>query len=423
MRFSVDLETNDAPRLFDRFLQILGSEPWEKRYRILRDQLRTNPLLFDFVARRHGIELAIGRLLEIRSATSLRLDVYAPADYAALSFVAAVVLIYDGLTSTGNTRVAGLLRDGLNTDRGLRPFQSEIATATHLVNAGFDVTFRDLEGEPGFDFLAIRDGAELEVECKSVSSDLGRQVHERRMADLSNRVLNGLSSGVDEVTGGHLIRITLPARLPADHAALESIAASAVAAFRNTSPPTATACPIELRTFDMTASPFSRRQPDDVTQDDVRQFVEEQIGLSNVHTCVRLSPGRCAIVVVVDSQKHDRVVTELVRNLKAAAEQFSRQRPALLVVQFLDLEADAMTELAHHDSNDPAKASALQRATSLFLLSPERSHILTVVYRSHGTLTIGGMGIQEQGPTYRFTNSAHPKAADPKYLPFAMRST
>jgi hypothetical protein len=425
MRFTPTLGTDQAPLFFDRFVQIIGPEPWQKRYRILIEQVRANPLLRDFVARRHDIEVTIGRLLENRTAGgSLQLDISTPTDYAALSFIAPVVMIYEGLSPTGKVRVAGILRDGLNTDRGLRPFQNEIETATHLAHAGFDVTFRDLEGEPGFDFLAVRDGAELEVECKSVSGDLGRQVHERVMAELSNRILRRVKEVVNGLPGGHLIRVTLPARLPAEQLALETIAAGVQGALTESDPASHPACEIHVRTFDVAASPFAGLQPTDLATEDVRRFVEEQTGLSNVSTFVLFSPGRHAIVVVVDSQKRDRVVGELVRHLKEAAkDQFSRTRPAVLVVQFLELPADAMLELSRHDSNDPAKASALQLATNLFLNSPGRSHIHSVVYRSHGTLTSEMPAVQEQGPTYFFTNPAHPQAADPRYRPFAIEAT
>ena len=139
---------------------------------------------------------------------------------------------------------------------------------------------------------------------------------------------------------------------------------------------------------------------------------------------LRLSPDRCAIVVVVDSQKRDRVVGELVRGLKEAAKQFSRRRPGLLVVQFLEIDPQGMLVLAQHDSHDPSKASALQLATNILLQGPERLHVHTVVYRSHGTLIANEVerGVQEQGYTYSFVNPAHPEAGDLRYRPFPIRT-
>ncbi|MGH7302513.1 MAG: hypothetical protein ACRELZ_04440 [Candidatus Rokuibacteriota bacterium] len=58
-----------------------------------------------------------------------------------------MVQIFDQLTQLGQRRVAGTLRDGLNTD--LRPFKSEIETVTHLMRLGFDVTPPDIGDREG----------------------------------------------------------------------------------------------------------------------------------------------------------------------------------------------------------------------------------------------------------------------------------
>ena len=65
---------------------------------------------------------------------------------------------------------------------------SEMATAAHLMRRHCDVEFHDLETGGGFDFLANRAGATLEVECKMVSGDLGRQIHRKRVLELQERL-------------------------------------------------------------------------------------------------------------------------------------------------------------------------------------------------------------------------------------------
>ena len=69
-----------------------------------------------------------------------------------------------------------MLVDGLQSDKGLLPLQHEMTTITHLLLNGFNVTCHDLENNGGFDFLASRDGVEVEVECKMVSGDIGKQL-------------------------------------------------------------------------------------------------------------------------------------------------------------------------------------------------------------------------------------------------------
>jgi hypothetical protein len=184
MQFDTELDVGYAPVLLDRFLSIIGRDPWIKRYRSLREQIRANPLLTPYVADAHGVEMRLGQFLE----ENRRPDFATPRDYGLFSFMAPVVSLHERLTSAGKRRVEGALRGGLNTHDGLRSLKSEIETATHLVRRGFDVTPNDIEQGGGFDFLVARDGIELEVECKTASGDLGRQVHRRRMMELSWQV-------------------------------------------------------------------------------------------------------------------------------------------------------------------------------------------------------------------------------------------
>jgi hypothetical protein len=83
---------------------------------------------------------------------------------------------------------------------------------THLNQKGFDVTFQDIDHGGGFDFLAVKDGVELEVECKSASGDLGRQVHRRRMIELSRHLQSVIKEALTS-QGGRLVRVLLPGSL------------------------------------------------------------------------------------------------------------------------------------------------------------------------------------------------------------------
>jgi hypothetical protein len=421
MRFPVELSDSEAPVLLDHFLSILGSAEWERRHQTLLDQVRANPLMRGFVVARHGLELSIGRLIEAKnSATGIIFEATDPQQYYTFSFVAPVALLHQRLSPAGQKRLAGTLRDGLNTDRGLRPFLSEIQTAVHLMHQGYDVNFWDLEQGGGFDYLAIREGKEIEVECKAVSNDLGRQVHERRALDLSDRIRRALGGVLESVAGGRLVRVRLPARLPGASGLLQNVAAGVKAALAGTDHSWLLPCRVEVRNFAIPGTPFASEDPAAVTQETTRRFIDAQLGESNAHAFTLFRPRKAAVVVIIESDRRDRLVAELLRKLKDAAKgQFSRQRAAVLVVQFLELGPEAILELAAADSHDPRKASSLQLASNLFFRGRNRSHLHTVVYRSSGTLVIGA-GVQEQGPTYSFTNPDHPHASDRRYSMFSV---
>ena len=97
---------------------------------------------------------------------------------------------------------------------------------------GFDVEFTDLEQRERFDLLASKPGMEIEIDCKSVSGDIGRSIHGRRFRDFVGQ----LNRSVGELArhgGGSLIHITIPDNL---HGDTRQLAAEANEADRRAAP-------------------------------------------------------------------------------------------------------------------------------------------------------------------------------------------
>ena len=289
MQFETDLDVGYAPGLLDRFLSIIGHDPWVKRHRSLQEQIRANPLMAPYIADAHGIEMQLGHLLQ----QNRRLEFSDPGDYGLFSFIAPFVSLHERLSSAGRRRVEGALRGGLNTHDGLRSLKSEVETATHLVRRGFDVTPNDIEQGGGFDFLAARGGIELEVECKTASGDLGRQVHRRRMMELSWRVSPVIQKALSSVRGGRLGRVVLPGKL-LGRDVQERLATAIERTVDQAESLSTEDCAIEWRPFDLAGTPFASGDGDAVTNDAVMAFLERELGHSNRHAFVRYRPGRSA---------------------------------------------------------------------------------------------------------------------------------
>jgi hypothetical protein len=427
MRFSATLNVADVPVILGSFLSIVNRDLWAKRYRVLLREMESNVLLAQFTQDTHGLELRLGEILAL--ARPVQVVISSPRDYALFSFMAAVVNLYDRVSERGKRRIEGMLRDGLNTDRGLRPFKSEVETMVHLMIRGFDVVPQDMEFGGGCDFLATRAGVEIEVECKSASGDLGRQIHRKRMIDLSWHVQPVLRDALKEIAGGSLVRVVLPSALHGQPQFLARVAEAVRVAVESRGSVGDDTCRVEYKTFDLAGTPLGHQEPDQVPQDVLGDILEREWGRANQHAVcmVRARPQRAAVILHVESRKPDKVLRGLMHDLKASARsQFTKQRPCVLVVQFLELSADDLLNLAAHDSADPAKASSLQLATNQFFANPDRAHIHTIVYRSQGTLhrsrSVHGDriddGVQEQGPTYSFRNPNNEFAHDPRYSVF-----
>ena len=429
MYFKPESDVSRFPTLLNKFLSITGWEPWHKRIESLQYQLESNPLLEEFLVERHALELCMGYLKDYHQGTgTIPLVIEGSGQYRLYSFIAMVALVYDGLADKGKKRLAGMLQGGLKDQIGLAPLQNEIETAAHLMQRGFDVTFSDLETGGGFDFLASRGEIAIEVECKMVSGDLGRQIHRRRLLDFWKHAYPVLQEALNRTNGGCLIRIVLSSRLYGQTKFLRGICDRLAAALWNrTSLSGPDPCAVHLEDFDLSGSPFFSPSGDGLERGRIGEFVKERFGIINRHMCVLYRPSQGAIIVVVESLQKDAVLKGLLRQLKSSArDQFTLTRPGLLVVQFYDLTPDQILELARSDSADPKKASGLQIASSAFFVSPKRNHIHTLTYRSHGQVTLtrtakdGQMATvsQEGGHTYTFKNRTHSMAFDPRYSVF-----
>jgi hypothetical protein len=414
------MDAEQIPSLMSRFLAILSPEPWRKRYRALQAAVERNPMLESLLVERHGLEFAMGELLESETPS---IDLSVPSQYRLATFAAMVALVYDHLDAAGQKRIAGLLRDGLGKNRGLLPFMNEIETIVHLLQMGFEVSLSDIEAQGRFDFLISRDGSqdgiEMEVECKSVSNDLGRKIHPRRARELAGRLQSVLREVLASRPGGVLMQVTFPGRLPDEQARFDQIAKTISHSLRTgVGLPGPSPCTIELCTFDLSEMPSGEPHIDQAT---LREWVISKTGNRNPNVLFMYRPGQSAVVLVHRSREPDEFVPGLMHELKRAAKgQFTKTRPAVLVVQFLELDPDALRRVASADTSDPTRASAIQIATNQFLAGSGRAHIHTVVYRSTGDLRqsrqITGEELirsyQEQGAAYSFRNWNHPMAAD-----------
>lgn len=418
------LNSDQAPEFLGRFLAILGPEIWVKRYRALEEQTKSNVLLVPFFEERHSLVLTLGRLVEAAKRLGVvPIDTSDPQVYALMSFVAPVVMLHKQLNATAKARIAGMLRDGLNTDRGLLPFKSEIDTATHLTQKGFDLEFPDLEGKAGFDFLARREDMEVEVECKTVSGDVGRKIHRRHMLELSFRLESTVSRVLRRRTDLLVAVVRLPSRLYGHVPKLIELVDVVSGALRmgedfvGPDP-----CTVELQAIPIPDTPFGLAA---VSEPALRQFLVQRLGKPNPHALFAFTPERSAVAIVVESRQPDKVVAGLMRELRDSAKtQFTATRPGVLVVQFLDLQPAGLVEVATRQSANRSKAPMLQVATNDFFDSPGRSHIHSIVYRSlpdrlhESRWTEGGLlhrTIQERGPMYVFKNPRHPLVADDRF--------
>ena len=199
MHFVPDAVPAEIPALMARLVGITGWKPWGHRLAWLQEQIRVNLTMSHFIVERFGLELACDQVRRHYKQSGRYPWPPPTAEQVRFySFLAMIVRCYHRLSPAGKMRMKGMLVDALKSDYGLAPLAFEMKVVAHLMTRGFDVVFHDMEEGGGFDYLATNEGVEIEVECKFVSGDIGRQIHLKKMHQLSTILLPEMAIALDQ---------------------------------------------------------------------------------------------------------------------------------------------------------------------------------------------------------------------------------
>lgn len=390
MRLEIDLHDYDVVPLLNRMIEITGIAPWNRKFESLQQQLTRNNFLREYQIQHNGIELKVYELfLEHERTGAFPVALRDQQQYELYGFAAGLVRIYETLSPAGKHRLRGMLIDGLKPDNNLLSLQHEITTAIHFVTLGFDIEVNDIEKGSGVDFVVKRDGAELEVECKMFTADIGRQIHRKKVLALHHHLSDTIARIYQSANTGILIRVTIPNRLTCQPGQLNDIAACVSRGVVSGATITHTqACEVEVLDFPIATSPFVVDDPAKLSRHSVEKFIHARLGRSNHNLMIMFSPGRRAVVALVESAKPDEVLKGIYRQLRESSKgQFTRNRPGHLAIQIQDLTAAQMEALARNVASMSGQPIGLQVMTTSLLQSTNRTHIHSVAYRSHGSVT------------------------------------
>jgi len=215
MHFSLTTREAEMPALFRRFISITGPQAWDQRERDFVRQIKDNPLIERYLDTQFPIERAMFRVRRHLSSTrrlpSLRHSL-SPDLGMLYSFIGVGSRAFHYLPNSAQTALRNRFLGALKDNVGLAPLAFEMRTAAHFLAMNFDVEFADLRLGGGFDFLVTKPGIEMEVECKSVSADLGHQIHLLRQYQLGP-YLRGAMRDANARPSVTMVVATLPDRL------------------------------------------------------------------------------------------------------------------------------------------------------------------------------------------------------------------
>lgn len=162
--------------------------------------------------------------------------------------------------------------------------------------------------------------------------------------------------------------------------------------------------------------PFFRTNRD-VTEDTIRTYLEQELGINNRATLVALRRPTSALIISFHSVKPDKVIPSILKTLKTDTKsQFSGAHPAFLCIYLADLDHKQLRYLANIEHSGTITGFSSIVST----LFESRPHLHTIAWMSEGEVRITrkrshnriDTSTREAAPCYAFKNQRHPAAKE-----------
>lgn len=408
MRLNTRMDMYLMPEIFRLFFLITGEGPWLVRRKQLEHRKRTEPGVSTIINTVHSRELTIAGLILDRYRDFGYPSAYErPELLASYSFVTIFVRLYQKLPAVSCSRLVSTLIGDLQ-HKNLSGLTLELETAAHLSNLGFDLQFHDLIGGStgSFDFLAVRDGLEVEIDCKAISADTGNPITSFGAAAITSFSDRAIKS-YREADKTIILQIITAKKVSKRDVIAKSIASDISEALRIKGKVKS-----EFSTVNYECK-SSKEVPEFKGQPTVQYPLLEGELEGWDHIIVSPDNGQGGVILLLKSTEKSTRVERIANTLKESVDkQFSRSRPVVLFVRLADMTGEVfMKSLGKRTfMNDICE--------NLFYQKDKRPHIAGVVFVP-GTPVIKtkiddrSRSAGEQSLSYFIRNEHHPLRDNP----------
>ncbi|MGC8477190.1 MAG: hypothetical protein ACP5NP_12620 [Acetobacteraceae bacterium] len=185
------------------FIALAGAGAWRSRIAALAAEATAGRRQGQALRQRHLAELTLARLAR-PGAVPLAWE----ARIAALA--GRIAGLAPGLSAAGRARLDEAVAAALAGEATLIPLLHLAHTAHRHRARGFSVRFAGIADGAGFDLLAERDGAAVEIVCDVVSAEAGRLVPRADWLRLADGIDAELQTWLAAHPGRYLLKMTLP---------------------------------------------------------------------------------------------------------------------------------------------------------------------------------------------------------------------
>lgn len=406
-----ELVTGQIPEVYHEFSEFVGESHWRNRVKQLKEEIRGNRFLKDFLQNENSIAYQLEHLAVIRT----RYGGIPPAEannrqiYPAMSFAAQALSLARASSRPLTEQLRRRIHDTFKKPEAMRALRLELTAATHFARRARRLTWPEMTGGGTFDLLVEDLGPHgLEIECKSIGEDKGRKIHRREALDFYGLLWPHIQPTIRGLRTGLSAVLTLPARLPERHTDRVRLARDfARGIFAGTGSFLDDGSNVRVKEFDPA---ILGAIPDGLAREAVRGAIDEVSETQNRQAMIIGTQAGGALALTLQSAKDDGLLNAVFDTLSdSARRQFSGRRGGMFVVGLNGIGGDQLLSVAQQDQDPSGTPTALRLAVSRFLGGAGRDHIAGVGFISEGALQAQESGVVETaGTAYYFPKRESP---------------
>ncbi len=396
MQFPPPENLPKAHYMLRRLISFVGQRKFEQRIRSIESRRAQDPIMGELISERHAIELELGRLqhMDMQGDTELWPD---PETYEALShalrFASMVYLVLTRLSPEAKERLRDRLRRSLSGESSLRSLEHEMLVVAALRTQGWDLSFTGLENGTRTNLLVRKGDFALEIACKTVSADHGRQIGRADFRQLFSTLATKLEAMPSDCWKNRFVHLNLPGKFSSDRNAIENYTDAVVCVMETgKAKPSSQQYRIDIKEIGPTWYTLKNNR-------DARIYIKTRLRTEQFHSfCIRTAES--VFVFAASSEAPDQTLSCCLRQLKQTTAQFSGHRPGVLWLNIDDLES--------YEWNTLKESSEFQRLLRKYLKEAERQHLCSMAIGATGHIFPDRNPGWRPGPLLHFDNKESP---------------
>ncbi len=407
---ATSLNLPDFKVSFLRFVGLIDARSWRTRAVQIRQVISGNVYAEEYLTEDNELCLALNELTDIWDRFGLFPLTLKRKHHLffAMAFIAQTVSLIDAVSEKEGRQLANRITGAIkNNPEDIRALQLELATATHFLLSGYNVSFPDATGSERFDLLVKGAGElDVEVECKFITRDKGKKVHRKDLHEFHQMVVPHVDAHLGTSSSNVIVEIVVADRFPTSLGDKRRLSEKVRDSLINGS----TESSDDIAEVSIRNHPLDEISVSKFDKEKNRDLVDKLTGTTNQNILISENKHGRKTILVVRSNQNDTVLDSIYETLsEASKKQLTGKRPALLVARLHSIGIDGLVRVASQQDEQTSMPNTLQFIATKLLKQKHHEHLVSVCFMSESEIGPRDAGkTPSHGAIYHFKNETSP---------------